>query len=36
MTGEVQRAAEALGIVLHDHVVIGKSAEVSFRSEGYL
>jgi DNA repair protein RadC len=36
MTTEVQRAAEALGLVLHDHVVIGKSAEVSFRAAGYL
>jgi len=36
MTEEVRRAAEALGLVLHDHVVIGKSAEVSFRAEGYL
>ncbi|MBE0454767.1 RadC family protein [Roseovarius autotrophicus] len=36
MTAEVQRAAVALGIMLHDHVVIGKSSEVSFRSEGYL
>lgn len=36
MTGQVQRAADALGIALHDHVVIGRSAEVSFRAEGYL
>ncbi|MET4102634.1 DNA repair protein RadC [Roseovarius sp. MBR-78] len=36
MTAEVQRAAEALGLVLHDHVIIGKSAEVSFRADGYL
>ncbi|MDZ7710063.1 MAG: DNA repair protein RadC [Roseovarius sp.] len=36
MTAEIQRAAEALGLVLHDHVIIGKSAEVSFRAEGYL
>ena len=36
MTEEVRRAAEALGLVLHDHVVIGKSGEVSFRAEGYL
>ena len=36
MTEKVQRAAEALEIVLHDHLVIGKSGEVSFRSEGLL
>ncbi|MBC7131882.1 MAG: DNA repair protein RadC [Roseovarius sp.] len=36
MTAEVQRAAAALGLVLHDHVVIGRSGEVSFRAEGYL
>jgi len=36
MTGQVQRAADALGIAVHDHVVIGRSAEVSFRAEGYL
>ena len=36
MTAEIQRAAEALGLVLHDHVIIGKSAEVSFRADGYL
>jgi DNA repair protein RadC len=36
MTFEIQKAAELLGIVLHDHLVIGKAREVSFRSEGYL
>ena len=36
MTGEIQRAAEALGLVLHDHVIIGKSGELSFRADGYL
>jgi DNA repair protein RadC len=36
MTAEIGRAAEALGLVLHDHVVIGKSSEVSFRADGYL
>jgi len=35
-TAEIQRAAEALGLVLHDHVIIGKSAEISLRAEGYL
>jgi len=36
MTSEVARAADALGLVLHDHVIIGKSAETSLRAEGYL
>ena len=36
MTEQIQAAATAMGIVLHDHVIIGKSAEVSFRSEGLL
>lgn len=36
MTAQIQAAAEVLGIVLHDHLVIGKSREMSFRSEGLL
>nr|WP_108885407.1 DNA repair protein RadC [Pseudoprimorskyibacter insulae] len=36
MTQQIDRAASALGIVLHDHLVIGRSREVSFRSEGLL
>lgn len=36
MTENIRLAAEALGLVLHDHLVIGKSREISFRSEGYL
>lgn len=36
MTGQIAEAAQVLGIVLHDHLVIGKSREVSFRSEGLL
>ncbi|MGX0974454.1 DNA repair protein RadC [Roseovarius sp. MBR-51] len=36
MTRQLQTAAEALGLTLHDHIVIGKSSEVSFRSAGYL
>jgi DNA repair protein RadC len=36
MTAKVKAAAEALGLTLHDHIIIGKSAELSFRSEGYL
>ncbi|MEM6637708.1 MAG: DNA repair protein RadC [Pseudomonadota bacterium] len=36
MTGKIRDAAEALGVVLHDHIVIGQDAELSFRSSGYL
>ncbi|MDO6585689.1 DNA repair protein RadC [Salipiger sp. 1_MG-2023] len=36
MTAQIQLAADALGITLHDHLVIGKSRELSFRSEGLL
>ena len=33
---QVQDAAQVLGITLHDHLIIGKSRELSFRSAGYL
>ncbi|WP_299348996.1 DNA repair protein RadC [uncultured Shimia sp.] len=36
MTQQVQQAAEVMGIALHDHLIVGKSREMSFRSEGYL
>ncbi|MCV2889782.1 DNA repair protein RadC [Ruegeria sp. XHP0148] len=36
MTARIRAACEALGITLHDHLIIGKSVELSFRSEGYL
>jgi DNA repair protein RadC len=36
MTAQITRACEALGLTLHDHLIIGKSTELSFRSEGYL
>lgn len=36
MTGAVQAALETMGITLHDHIIIGKSCELSFRSHGYL
>jgi DNA repair protein RadC len=36
MTYRVRDAAEALGLVLHDHLIVGKSRELSFRSAGYL
>lgn len=36
MTTQIRRACDALGLTLHDHLIIGKSTELSFRSEGYL
>ncbi|HST74802.1 MAG TPA: DNA repair protein RadC [Acetobacteraceae bacterium] len=36
MTQEVRRAAEALSLVLHDHVVIGNGRWLSFRDAGLL
>lgn len=36
MTREVQTAASALSIVLHDHVIIGNGRWLSFRKEGLL
>lgn len=36
MTERIRQAAEVLSIDLHDHLVIGQSRELSFRSEGYL
>ncbi len=36
MTDQIRIAAEALGLTLHDHLVIGRSKEISFRSEGLL
>ncbi|MBV8398601.1 MAG: DNA repair protein RadC [Acetobacteraceae bacterium] len=36
MTREVRQAAEALSLVLHDHLVIGNGTCVSFRAEGLL
>jgi DNA repair protein RadC len=36
MTQQIHLAAQTLGLTLHDHLIIGKSREVSFRSEGLL
>ncbi|MGR3616893.1 MAG: RadC family protein [Paracoccaceae bacterium] len=36
MTEQINRACSALGLSLHDHLIIGKSTELSFRSEGLL
>jgi DNA repair protein RadC len=36
VTGSIRDAAEVMGIVLHDHLIIGKSRDVSFREQGFL
>nr|WP_239002655.1 DNA repair protein RadC [Rhodovastum atsumiense] len=36
MTQEVRQAAQALGIVLHDHVIVGNGRWLSLRHEGLL
>ncbi|MFO1080110.1 MAG: DNA repair protein RadC [Reyranellaceae bacterium] len=36
MTREIKTAAEALGIVIHDHLVIGRKGHANFRSLGLL
>lgn len=36
MTRLIQDAAHALSVTIHDHLIIGKSRELSFRAEGYL
>ncbi len=36
MTGKIVAALAPLGITVHDHLIIGTSQELSFRSEGYL
>jgi DNA repair protein RadC len=36
LTGQIGSAAEALGLVLHDHLIIRKSRELSFRTSGLI
>ncbi|MEM9428829.1 MAG: DNA repair protein RadC [Pseudomonadota bacterium] len=36
MTRQISDAAETLGVVVHDHVVIGKAEDASFRALGLL
>jgi DNA repair protein RadC len=36
MTHRVNAACDALGLTLHDHLIIGRSQELSFRAQGYL
>jgi len=36
MTHRISSAADALDLVVHDHLIIGKASETSFRAEGLL
>jgi DNA repair protein RadC len=36
MTAEVGRALATIGVVLHDHVIVGNGRWISFRAEGLL
>jgi DNA repair protein RadC len=36
MTAEIKAAAEVFGIVLHDHLIIGRGRQISLRREGLL
>lgn len=36
MTMQIRDAADVLGITLHDHLIIGKERELSFRAQHYL
>ncbi len=36
MTAQIELACQAIGVVVHDHVVIGRGREASFRSLGLL
>lgn len=36
MTAQIRDAGVVLGVILHDHLIIGRAREVSFRSEGLL
>lgn len=36
MTEQIELACQTIGVALHDHVVIGRGSEVSFRSQGLI
>ncbi len=36
MTAEIELACQAIGVAVHDHVVIGREADASFRSLGLI
>ena len=35
MTRQIEEAAKALGLTVHDHLIIGRERELSLRAEGY-
>ncbi len=36
MTRQIEQAAKAVGITIHDHVIVGKELDTSFRSQGLI
>ena len=36
MTRRIVAAAETMGLIVHDHLIIGKDRELSFRASGLL
>ena len=36
MTQQIDRAAETLGLTVHDHIVVGQAEQLSFRAQGLL
>ncbi|MEL7000046.1 MAG: DNA repair protein RadC [Pseudomonadota bacterium] len=36
MTRQIEQAAKAVGIIVHDHVIVGKEYDTSFRSQGLI
>ena len=36
MTKKVREAAAAVGLTLHDHIIVSRGGHVSFRSEGLI
>jgi DNA repair protein RadC len=36
MTAQIETAAQVLGLTLHDHIIVGKSRELSLRAEGFI
>ncbi|MEO1458526.1 MAG: DNA repair protein RadC [Pseudomonadota bacterium] len=36
ITRQINKACNAVGVVLHDHVIIGKETDLSFRSQGLI
>jgi DNA repair protein RadC len=36
MTGEIELACQAIGVAVHDHVIVGREQDASFRSLGLL